>query len=173
MRLFFRTIGLLAVAVQLSFAADQIPSKQAVPTKQAPKQASAKPVVKPAVATKSTAPKAVPPKTASGASTKPATARSTVALKPAAKKAPVWPRYYGQQQPTPDRYKEIQQALADKGYFSGSPDGVWSATSSDALKRFQHDQNLNEDGKVDSLSLIALGLGPKHAPTNVELPATK
>ena len=63
--------------------------------------------------------------------------------------------------------------MSDKGYFSGSPDGVWSATSTDALKRFQHDQNLNEDGKVDSLSLIALGLGPKRAPTNVELPATK
>jgi hypothetical protein len=31
----------------------------------------------------------------------------------------------------------------------------------DALKRFQHDQNLIEDGKVGSLSLIALGLGPK------------
>lgn len=33
----------------------------------------------------------------------------------------------------------------------------------DALKRFQHDQNLIEDGKVGSLSLIALGLGPKRA----------
>ena len=64
-------------------------------------------------------------------------------------------------QPSPERYKEIQQALADKGYFSGAPDGVWGASSTDALKRFQHDQNLYEDGKVDSLSLIALGLGPK------------
>lgn len=40
-------------------------------------------------------------------------------------------------------------------------DGNWGASSMDALKRFQHDQNLVEDGKVGSLSLIALGLGPK------------
>jgi peptidoglycan hydrolase-like protein with peptidoglycan-binding domain len=65
------------------------------------------------------------------------------------------------QQPTTDRYKEIQQALADKGYFGGPVDGNWGPSSTDALKRFQHDQNLLEDGKVGSLSLIALGLGPK------------
>jgi peptidoglycan hydrolase-like protein with peptidoglycan-binding domain len=76
-------------------------------------------------------------------------------------------------QPTPDRYKEIQQALADKGYFSGSPDGVWGTTSTDALKRFQHDQNLSEDGKVDALSLIALGLGPKRAAGPADPPVTK
>lgn len=66
-----------------------------------------------------------------------------------------------QQQPTPDRYRQIQQALADRGYFAGPVDGTWGASSSDALKRFQHDQNLTEDGKVGSLVLIALGLGPK------------
>lgn len=76
-------------------------------------------------------------------------------------------------QPTPDRYREIQQALADKGYFSGSPDGVWGASSTDALKRFQHDQNLSEDGKVDALSLIALGLGPKRTQVASDPPETK
>jgi len=95
---------------------------------------------------------------------KQATAKSkSRAAKTAAKKVPPKPRYYAQLQPSPERYREIQQALADKGYFSGTPDGVWGATSTDALKRFQHDQNLTEDGKVDSLSLIALGLGPKRA----------
>jgi peptidoglycan hydrolase-like protein with peptidoglycan-binding domain len=136
-----------------------------VPTNQgSSKQVLAKPTVKSAIAksspTKATYAKAAP-------------AKSTVALKPAAKKAAVWPRYYAPQQPAPERYKEIQQALVDKGYFSGSPDGVWGATSTDALKRFQHDQNLNEDGKLDSLSIIALGLGPNRAATNVEQPATK
>ena len=71
-------------------------------------------------------------------------------------------RHSVQQQPTPQRYKEIQQALADKGYFKGAVDGNWATDSVDALKRFQHDQNLPEDGKIGSLSLIALGLGPKH-----------
>jgi hypothetical protein len=70
------------------------------------------------------------------------------------------PRYF-QQAPTADRYKEIQQALASKGYFQGEPNGAWGTDSADALKRFQADQNLMPDGKISSLSLIALGLGPK------------
>ncbi len=73
-----------------------------------------------------------------------------------------------QQQPSPERYKEIQQALADKGYFSGSVDGNWGPESVDALKRFQREQNLTDDGKIGSLSLIALGLGPKRTTTNPE-----
>ncbi len=64
-------------------------------------------------------------------------------------------------QPTPERYKEIQQALADKGYFHGPVDGNWGPESVDALKRFQAEQNLDSDGKISSLSLIALGLGPR------------
>ena len=69
------------------------------------------------------------------------------------------------QQPSPERYKEIQQALVAKGYFQGEPDGNWGPASVDALKHFQHDQNLMEDGKIASLSLIALGLGPKRDAT--------
>ncbi len=67
-----------------------------------------------------------------------------------------------QQTPSPERYKEIQQALASKGYFQGEPTGEWGPDSVDALKRFQNAQNLTPDGKIGSLSLIALGLGPKH-----------
>jgi Putative peptidoglycan binding domain len=66
-----------------------------------------------------------------------------------------------QLQPTPERYKEIQQALVSKGYLSGEPSGTWNQESADALRRFQQDQNINASGKIDSLSLIALGLGPK------------
>ncbi len=69
-------------------------------------------------------------------------------------------RYY-QQAPSPERYKEIQQALASKGYLQGEPTGEWGSESVEALKRFQTDQNLTADGKISSLSLIALGLGPK------------
>ena len=63
--------------------------------------------------------------------------------------------------PTKDRYQQIQQALASKGYYSGEPNGAWGPESVEALKRFQSDQNLTPDGKLGSLSLIALGLGPK------------
>jgi peptidoglycan hydrolase-like protein with peptidoglycan-binding domain len=78
------------------------------------------------------------------------------------KRAPVPVRHSAPQQPSQARYKEIQQALASKGYFTAEPDGNWGPASIEALKRFQHDQKLVEDGKIGSLSLIALGLGPKH-----------
>jgi peptidoglycan hydrolase-like protein with peptidoglycan-binding domain len=64
--------------------------------------------------------------------------------------------------PTPDRYLDIQRALASKGYLKTEPTGVWNDDSVEALRAFQRDQNLEPSGKLDSLSLIALGLGPKY-----------
>lgn len=63
--------------------------------------------------------------------------------------------------PTPDRYKDIQSALATRGYLKQAPTGAWDAASADALRHFQQDQNLEPSGKLNSLSLIALGLGAK------------
>src|SRR5437868_2653615 len=64
--------------------------------------------------------------------------------------------------PTPARYKEIQSALVSKGYLQPeNAHGSWNQTSIDALKKFQREQNLESTGKINSLSLIALGLGPK------------
>ncbi len=63
--------------------------------------------------------------------------------------------------PTPDRVKEIQQALIDRGYLKGEATGVWGSDSVDALKRFQEEQNLMATGKLSSRSLIQLGLGPR------------
>lgn len=67
----------------------------------------------------------------------------------------------GQQAPTPDRVKEIQKALIDRGYLHGGPTGVWGQDSVDALRRFQEEKNIMANGKLSSLSLIHLGLGPK------------
>jgi hypothetical protein len=129
-------------------AAKPVPAKQ-VQTKQVP--------AKQAAATQVQA-KLLPSK---GVSPKPPVHYAAAARRPT-------PRYYYQTQPTPDRYKEIQQALAERGYFNGSADGTWGPSSSDALKRFQHDQNLTEEGKIDALSLTALGLGPRRtAPASV------
>ncbi len=64
--------------------------------------------------------------------------------------------------PDPERYQQIQQALADRGYFKGQVNGQWSDDSVDALKRFQADQKIDGDGKIDAHSLTSLGLGPKH-----------
>lgn len=66
-----------------------------------------------------------------------------------------------QQVPTPDRYRQIQQALIDKGYLHSPATGYWDQSSVDALRRFQEAQNLDPSGRLNSLSLIALGLGPK------------
>jgi hypothetical protein len=68
--------------------------------------------------------------------------------------------------PSPERYKEIQDALVAKGYLrSEDAAGAWGDASTTALKRFQADQNLESSGKINALSLIALGLGPKHDAT--------
>jgi peptidoglycan hydrolase-like protein with peptidoglycan-binding domain len=93
-------------------------------------------------------------------------------------KAPKKSHRSSQQAPTPDRYKEIQQALVSKGYLHSEPNGTWGPDSAEALKRFQADQNLTPDGKLNSLSLIAMGLGPKrmtaqtHAQPPVDSPKT-
>jgi len=71
---------------------------------------------------------------------------------------------YRQTQPTPERYREIQQALADKGYLKSEPNGSWDAESIDAMTRFQADQKLPPSGKITSASLIHLGLGPQNDP---------
>jgi peptidoglycan hydrolase-like protein with peptidoglycan-binding domain len=63
--------------------------------------------------------------------------------------------------PTPARYMEVQQALADKGYYTGPIDGNWDSECVAALRRFQEAENIAVDGKLGALSLIALGLGPR------------
>jgi len=75
--------------------------------------------------------------------------------------------------PDSDRLKEIQKALADKGYFKGEVNGVWDADSVAAMKQLQIDKNLAPDGKITALSLIGLGLGPKHDGSVASLPSEK
>ena len=83
-----------------------------------------------------------------------------------APRAPVRIAYF--QSPTADRYREIQQALADKGYLTTEVNGAWDQASIEALNRFKTEQKLKADGKICSLSLIALGLGPKYEAINVD-----
>jgi hypothetical protein len=75
--------------------------------------------------------------------------------------------------PDTDRLREIQNALADKGYFKGDVNGAWNADSVAALKQFQTDKSITPDGKINSLSLIGLGLGPKHDGSVAPLPNEK
>jgi peptidoglycan hydrolase-like protein with peptidoglycan-binding domain len=64
--------------------------------------------------------------------------------------------------PSSDRIRLIQQALAERGYLHSEPNGVWSPACIEALKRFEADQNVKVDGKIDAKMLIALGLGPRY-----------
>jgi hypothetical protein len=81
--------------------------------------------------------------------------RSTVSTRPARVYTP------RQSSPTPDRYKEIQDALYSKGYLKTPPSGVWDQESADSLRRFQQDQKLDPTGKLTARSLMALGLGSR------------
>ena len=118
--------------------------KTSIASKTAPRQASPRPTIARTSAARTTT-----------------TARRTTASALPRRPPTTWRNR--QMAPTPDRYKEIQGALAAKGYLQ--PDdasGRWDQTSIDAMKKFQADQKLDSTGKIDSLSLIALGLGPKH-----------
>jgi hypothetical protein len=123
-----------------------------------------------------------PPATASktATTTKPATT-STAARTPAKTPArqTTTRRYYArryyspvQSAPTADRYREIQDALAAKGYLSSPSNGVWDKASMDAMQHFQQDQKLDATGKLTARSLVALGLGPKTPATTVTGEAT-
>jgi hypothetical protein len=89
----------------------------------------------------------------------------------ASKRAPATTWRNRQMAPTPERYRQIQEALASKGYLKPEDaTGTWNQTSIDALKRFQAEQNIESTGKINSLSLIALGLGPRHDSAAVKPP---
>lgn len=91
-----------------------------------------------------------------GAQTKKAPAKKSAPRKKAARRAAP-PK---QMQPTPERYREIQQALIDRGFLEGEPTGKWDEKSIEAWKRLEESENLPADGKIDSKGLIALGLAP-------------
>src|ERR1035438_7504525 len=80
----------------------------------------------------------------------------TVAAKKSAKKVPIKRTTWRNRQATPgsDRYREIQNALVAKGYLpADAASGAWDQASADALKKFQSEQNIDSNGKINSLSL--------------------
>lgn len=138
-------------------------TKKPVSKSKTSKTASSSPAKKsPSRSGTATTKKSAPSKKSTASSHK---AASKSAKKKSAKRSPRVVKPRGQQEPTPERYKEIQQALIDRGYLAPPPTGVWGPESVAALRRFQQEQNLQATGKLDSLSLIALGLGPKYSAT--------
>ncbi len=100
------------------------------------------------------------PKTAPKQPAAAAKKKSTPAKKTSSKKRVV-ARTRVQQRPTPERYTEIQEALIGRGHLQGPATGVWGPDSVAGLRSFQESQKLEATGKIDALSLIRLGLGPK------------
>jgi len=153
---------LKAIAVVLALAIG-LAGFAATPTKK-PKPTGAKKTAKKASSANASKAKG----TSSAKSTAGKKAASTGKKTSSAKAAPSRYRRSSQREPAPERYQEIQQSLAEKGYYSGPVNGAWGADSVAALKRFQRDQNIGDDGKLGSLSLIALGLGPKRGAQSTE-----
>lgn len=157
---------LLALGLALGLAAagvsqtSRTAAKPGAKTKQtagsAPQGAGKAPSVKGAASSASKAAK--PSAKAAPKSSAKAPAKS-LAKRTARRRTPLRPAI--QQQPTPERYREIQQALIDRGFLEGEPTGKWDEATVAAMKRFQAEQQLQPTGKIDALSLIRLGLGPK------------
>jgi len=146
------SLGLGLAVSQTSAPKGSTPKKATTPQKTAVKKA---------------APKTTPAKKSTvKKSTAKSTAKKSTAKRklPAKKRVASWRR--GQQQPTPERYIQIQQALIDKQYLQGPATGKWEPDSEAALKKFQADQKLEATGKLDALSLIRLGLGPQKGPAS-------
>jgi Putative peptidoglycan binding domain len=56
------------------------------------------------------------------------------------------------------RVFEIQQALADKGFYQGEMTGVYDDTTVDAMRRFQLKENISATGYPTAHALRRLGL---------------
>jgi photosystem II stability/assembly factor-like uncharacterized protein len=91
--------------------------------------------------------------------------------KPAAKKAvkstaPA-PRRRPASQPD-DAILRAQEALNAAGYHLGEPDGKSGPATTAALKKFQGDRHLPVTGKLDAITLGALGIGKSGGPMTPE-----
>ena len=67
----------------------------------------------------------------------------------------------GQRVMDSSRAMEIQQALIQAHYLSGSPTGQWDAETQAAMVKYQGDNGWQTKITPDSRALIKLGLGPK------------
>jgi peptidoglycan hydrolase-like protein with peptidoglycan-binding domain len=61
--------------------------------------------------------------------------------------------------------RDVQQALKDKGFDPGPVDGVSGPATKSAIKKFQDQQNLNEDGRLGPKTLDALGVKTANSKT--------
>ena len=56
-----------------------------------------------------------------------------------------------------DEIRQVQQALDQKGFKAGQPDGVLGPETKNAIKEFQQKQGWNATGELDGQTLAASG----------------
>ena len=57
-----------------------------------------------------------------------------------------------------DSVRDAQQVLKDKGFYSGSVDGIYGPITRKAVREYQKKQNLNPDGRLGPETLSSLGV---------------
>jgi photosystem II stability/assembly factor-like uncharacterized protein len=78
------------------------------------------------------------------------------------------PKRRASSQPDEDSVLQAQQALAAAGYHLGEPDGKPGPATTTALKKFQTDRHLPVTGKLDAITLAALGIRKSSDPAAAE-----
>jgi photosystem II stability/assembly factor-like uncharacterized protein len=63
---------------------------------------------------------------------------------------------------------QAQQALLDAGYHLGEPDGKMGTATTAAVKKFQTDRHLPVTGKLDAITVAALGISASNGPATAE-----
>ncbi len=71
---------------------------------------------------------------------------------------------------SPERVRQIQQALASAGYFHEKPDGIWGPVTSDAMRHYQEANGFTPTGLPEAKPLMKLGLGPHPLPPGLKSP---
>ena len=61
--------------------------------------------------------------------------------------------------PNADQIKKAQQALKDKGFYTGPVDGAMNKDTQEAVRALQKSKNLNVTGNIDDNTARELGLG--------------
>ena len=67
-----------------------------------------------------------------------------------------------------DSILRAQEALVASGYHIGEPDGKLGKATTAAVKKFQGDRHLPVTGKLDAITLAALGVGTSNDPAATE-----
>ena len=68
-----------------------------------------------------------------------------------------------------DIVRQIQQRLADWGYFSGEIDGIYGSQTASAVRLFQQNNGISVDGIVGNATLEKLGISTVQSTTDSDL----